>query len=274
MRLRSVVRELVPPALVTWARRLHPEWRYIGTTPSLLDADGWQHPSVVQTQLRKWARWQEIVSSTGPLGVAHEAPNLRTDSIPAHNILLTFAFVVTRASRNRSTLSVLDWGGGLGHYHSVARALLPDLELHYTVMELPTTVQAGKSLPSDAHFVDSTNELVADGFDLVVASGSIQFVPDWQSLLGSLARAAREYLYIARLPVVSHAPSYIAAQRAHRYGYETEYRGWCLNRDEVLRTVHAAGAQLVREFALEEHPFIAGAPEQPTSAGYLFRKAR
>jgi hypothetical protein len=94
---------------------------------------------------------------------------------------------------------------------------------------------------------------------------------DWQNLLQRLAGAARDYLYIAHLPSVQQAPSFVFVQRPYQYGYNTEYLAWCLNRTEFLRTAECTGLALVREFVYGHRPFIHGAPEQNMYRGYLFR---
>ena len=76
-----------------------------------------------------------------------------------------------------------------------------------------------------------------------------------------------------RLPSVLHANSYAFVQRPYVYGYNTEYLGWCLNRDEFLQQASSAGMRLVREFVTGEQPFIDNAPEQCLYRGFLFEPA-
>ncbi len=269
-RLRGVIRRLLPPVVVALARRIRPEWRYAGASAPAIKSSDWQHPSIADTQVRKWPRWLEMTASSGPLGIAFEAPVLTADNIAAHNLALTFGYVLGVAARGRETIAILDWGGGIGHYHALARTLFPDLSLSYTVADLAPAIAAGRTVNPDVRFLDAGQPLPTEGYDLVFASGSIQYSADWMDLVRTLARHAQAYLFLTRLPVVNSAPSFVAAQRAHRYGYATEYRGWCLNRHELLATVSGAGGRLLREFVADELPYLMGAPEQPVSAGFLF----
>ena len=47
--------------------------------------------------------------------------------------------------------------------------------------------------------------------------------------------------YVTRLPIALDAPSFVVLQRAGAYGYETEYLGWVVNRDELLDAAFRTG---------------------------------
>ena len=60
-------------------------------------------------------------------------------------------------------------------------------------------------------------------------------------------------------------------QRAYRYGYATEFLGWCLNRSEFLEyATRTLGLRLEREFLVDERVEPVGAPESAQFAGFLF----
>ncbi len=109
-------------------------------------------------------------------------------------------------------------------------------------------------------------------YDFVLASSSLHYSPDWLAMLGALARATAEHIFITRLPIVQEADSYVFVQRPYRYGYDTEYLGWCLNRKQFLDGAQAAGLALVREFIIGEQPIIHGAPGPCEYRGFLFRQ--
>ena len=107
---------------------------------------------------------------------------------------MTFGYVLARAAWNRKHLSMLDWGGGIGHYCLYAQALLPDLELDYHCRDLPNLVRAGRSTLPSATFYADEGEALARQYDLVVASSSLHYSPDWRLVLGRLAAATTGYL--------------------------------------------------------------------------------
>ena len=62
-------------------------------------------------------------------------------------------------------------------------------------------------------------------------------------------------------------------QRPYKYGYDTEYIGWCVNKKEFFDVAKKAGAILVRTFfcADADNIIITNAPEQARYQGFLFK---
>jgi putative methyltransferase (TIGR04325 family) len=278
MALAPLAKQLLPPVAVSLARRLRyardTEWEYLRDGWRAPQSAGWSDPSIAATQRRKWAGFVATVNGRGPLGIAHEATDMTGRDPRAHNVLITFGYVLARAARNRATVSVLDWGGGIGHYAVIARALLPEATIAYTVKDVPDLCAAGRTSLPDVTFESDDDVCLARSYDLVFASGSIHYEQDWGRLLSRLARSSRSWTYITRLPLVTRVPSFVTRQRPHRYGYETEYISWVLNRQEFLGQATAAGLSLEREFLLDERPYVPGAPEQFVHSSFLFRPAR
>jgi putative methyltransferase (TIGR04325 family) len=244
-----------------------PEWEFVPEGWSY-PVRGWDAEAVADAYARKWQDYLAAIEAPKPLGVHHETAEVLTGDAGAHNMLLTFAYVLAFAPRERNRLSVLDWGGGFGHYHALARSVLPDLQLDWHVKETSPVAARGRGLNAEVAFHDSDSALDRR-YDLVVASSSLQYAEDWRALLERLANAAENYLYVARVPVSLHAPSFVVLQRPYVHGYETEYLGWVLNRDELL----AAAPPLAREFLLDARFSAAGAPEDPVDhRSFLFTK--
>jgi putative methyltransferase (TIGR04325 family) len=252
-----------------------PEWEYV---PEGWDRQvgGWDAGSVAGAYLAKWPEWVEALQGAGPLGVYHEAragEPIARDDIAAHNMLLSFAYVLARAAHGRDQISVLDWGGGLGHYAVLARAALPEMTFDWHCRETASVARAGESVNPDVVFHDDDSCLEAR-YDLVFASGSLQYAVDWKQQLAKLGAAARRFLYVTRLPVALSSPSFVVLQRAHAYGYATEYLGWVIAREELLAAAAAARLELERELLLDAWLSAAGAPEEPIGhRGFLFRPA-
>ena len=55
-----------------------------------------------------------------------------------------FGYVLALATRHQSKISVLDYGGSLGDYYWLGRALVPGVDLEYHCKELPRVVEAGR----------------------------------------------------------------------------------------------------------------------------------
>jgi len=289
--VRGLTKTLLPPVLAASFRRLR-KHRQVACPPSDGHGPGWEyvpegwyyqtvHPEVrgwdvqeiADTYARKWPLFLKAVQGTGPLGVAHESDLTSQTAIVAHNQVMTFAYVLATAAVGRERLTLLDWGGGVGHYHLFAQALFPRLRVDYCCRDLPGVVVRGRELLPGPEFVCDDSCLDAQ-YDLVMASGSLHYSEDWRRLLGNLARATREYLFVTSVPTIQLVDSFVFVQRPYAYGYNTEYLGWCVNRQEMLGAAASVGLDLVREFVVGYAPVIQGAPEQNEYRGYLFERAR
>ena len=246
-----------------------PEWEYVPEGWAR-PVPGWDVESVVAEETRKWHEFVAAASTRDPLAFDYEARELDRSSYPAHNTILSFGYVLALAARDRDRLSLLDWGGGIGHYRVLAEQLLPDTAIDYTCKDMPRLADAGRRLHPDAEF--TSDEAVLDRtFDVVLASASLQYAEDWRGLLERFARASHGYVYVARLPMALASPSHVVVQRAHAHGYATEYLGWVLNRNEFLSGAADSSLTLDREFLVSAWFDADGAPERPTGhRSFLF----
>ncbi len=235
---------------------------------------GWDGGAVAEAYSTKWPEWVAALEGTAPLGVYHEAragEPLTRDDVAAHNMLVSFAYVLARAAHGKARLSVLDWGGGLAHYAVLARATLPEVELDWHCREVPSVAERGAVVNPEVTFHADDGCLDAS-YDLVLASGSLQYVLDWGALLARLGSAAKDFLLVTRLPIAMETTSFVVLQRAAAYGYATEYLGWVVSRGELLAAATHAGLALERELLLDAWTAPAGAPESPIGhRGFLFR---
>lgn len=251
------------------------EWEYVPDGWARERADGagagWDVESVARMYAERWPAFIERLQGTDPVGALHVVPiggAIPREDVISHNMAMVFAYALALSARRTDALSILDWGGALGHYHALARALVPDLELDYHCRELPAVCQRGRAISPEVTFHED-DACLRRNYDLVLASGAIQYVEDWAALLTRLARAADRYLLITKVPVTD-AASFVTLQRPHEYGYDTEYLGWALNREEVRTAAKPAGLELVREFFLAATLDIPRAPGTIHHAGFLF----
>jgi putative methyltransferase (TIGR04325 family) len=178
---------------------------------------------------------------------------------------VTFGYVLALAARHKDKLSVIDYGGNLGEYYWIGKALVPGIELDYHCKELPAITAAGRQLVPEATW--HTDDTCFDAsYDVVMFSGSLQYVPEWKDVLHRAAHATQGYLLLSDIPSVRDVPTHVITQRS---GGVTHLQ-YLLNRSEIDDTVQRAGLRLVREFTMSSHPPVADAPEQPMSAGLLF----
>ncbi len=249
------------------------EWEYVPEGFARV-LDGWDGGSVGEAYAEKWPEWVEALRAPAPLGIYHESVSgvpLAREDLGAHNMLLSFAYVLARAAYGRERLHVLDWGGGLGHYEPLARSVMPEVELDWHCREVPGVVRAGERVNPDVTF-HTGDDCLQRTYDLVLVSGSLQYEVEWQSRVGRLAAATTGYLLVTRLPIALHVPSFVILQRAYAYGYATEYAGWVISREELLAIADDSGLRLERELLLDATLAGIGAPEEPIlHRGFLFR---
>jgi len=184
-----------------------------------------------------------------------------------HNGFMTFGYVLALAARQKGTLKILDYGGSLGTFYFISRALIPDVTLEYHCKELAEVARAGQEMSSEViwHTDDSCFD---EQYDLVMFSGSLQYVRDWQVVLRKASQATRAYLFLWAVPVVERAAAYVALQR-HAGALMLHQQ---FNKAELLAAIDGTGLSLIREFWLEDPPRIADAPEQPSFYGCLLKR--
>lgn len=259
-----------------------PEWEFVpeGFARTRVAGEqaavGWSAKEVASAYREKWPEFLEAVQGEGALGVGHEVPTgapIERNDVLAQNAVLAFAYALARSRNGSGPISVLDHGGALGHYYVLARRLFPELELDYHCRELPAVCATGREVLPEVTFHD-TDVCFERDYDLVLASGSLQYEEDWRRLLRRLAGASRGWTFLTRVPIVSAHASFVVLQRAHAYGYATEYLGWVLSREELLRATSDSGLRLERELVLLPGLPVEGAPEAFIHAGFLFRPDR
>jgi putative methyltransferase (TIGR04325 family) len=291
--VRTAARNLLPPVLWSGLRRLRtalpgatrPQWEYVpeGWARARTDPDvkGWNVAAVAERHRLLWPLWTRALAGNGTLGVDFWRP-LRTQdydarSVPAdlpwaHNAAMSYAYVLSLTARHKDRLSILDLGGGVGQFSPLTSALLPEVEIDYHVVDTPALCSLGRELNPELHFYDDES-WQGRQYDLVLASGALQCTEHWQGTLQALAKATAGHLFVTRIPIVFRSRTFVVLQRAEDYGFETEFLGWFVNRDEFLACATEVGLELVREFVMLDHTPAEGAPEQATYRGFLFKPA-
>jgi len=234
--------------------------------------DGWVHESILRTQLDKWPDFLRSVAGHRALGQSHEAAAGAAADYATHNTIMSFGYALGRVVGRREAVSVLDWGGGLGHYYVYARALFPDLKLEYVIKDFTGFCEAGRRLLPDAKYLSEESEALSRSYDFVFASSSLPYTRDLYGLLGRLCDSAADWLMITRTPMIEHHDDFVVVQRPYMYGYMTEYAGWFINRRRLVEFVTARGFRLEREFLVAEEPNVSNAPERAFVRGLLFRR--
>jgi putative methyltransferase (TIGR04325 family) len=276
---RDLIRFWLSPGLIRIGQRVvglfrPPALVYIpeGWNSSLASREnaGWNVSNVAAAEEGKWRTFMENCKGTGPLGFSHESSDLTVvRNLSFHNINMTYAYVLALAAQGKSSLTMLDWGGALGHYYLVGKALLPDLKIDFHCKEVPLMAEVGRRLNPDVHWY-SDESCLTRKYDLIMMNGSLQYIQDWTAALGRIASSVVDYLFLARVPVVQRHPGYVAVQRV--YGRKMLHPQ--INQGVFLEVVQGLGFSIAREFIVGDRPYVKGAPEQCELRSWLFKRER
>ena len=278
MILQRVAKNFTPQKLAKFfrktvlGRRELPAWEYMGKRwRSAADARGWNVPSVLEVYKSNWPQFLKSVRPPEPLALGDGTLSPTDIHWMTHHNYVIYAYVLSLAARKKERLRLLDWGGGIGQYYVLSQALLPGVEIEYVCKDVPVLCAHGRTLFPEAVFVEDEREIVGQKFDLVLASGALQFSEDWRGVAALLASLTGSYLFLTRLPVVQRGDSFVVVQRPYALGYGTEYLCWFLNRREVMEHMANQRLRLVREFLGQERPKVRNAPEQGEYRGFLYQ---
>lgn len=143
--------------------------------------------------------------------------------------------------------SVFDWGGHIGvSYYTYAKYLeFPD-SLHWRVGDVPQIIKVGAefALARSARALSFTSDIAdADGFDLLLANGVLQFIekPLHQSL--QALKQAPRHLIVNKLPVYD-GPTFVTLENTVH-----SYNPYCIrNRAGFVDSIVSQGYSLVDEW--------------------------
>jgi putative methyltransferase (TIGR04325 family) len=281
--MNLLIKDLTPPLIWRGLRQVKKyfdrqkniEWEYIPEGWKAAEDNpkikGWNVESVLEAYQANWSTFLKNIEGTLPFGISPESNSTERDNVMFQNIIMTYAYALLLASRNKERISILDWGGGIGHYYLISQKLIPNLKIDYHCKDVPILADHGKILFPEANFY-MDDSCLEQQYDLVLVSASLQYSQDWEKAVIALSHATKKYLFINRLPIVETKDAFVMVQRPYEYGYDTEYLGWCFNKQDLISLATSLSLKLVREFVAQESPFVHNAPEQPKYYGFLFSR--
>lgn len=274
------IKSLLPPILLKFITNnlgyfnLAP-WEYVKEGFDYpINSQGWNLEQIAELQFQKWPEYSKRIFSTGGFGINHESEMALGNAPFFHNLLVSFAYVITLSANKKKNVNFLDWGGGIGHYGLLANEILKPLDLHlnYYCYDFEVFGKVGQKLNLGYNFFSNTDQYLNVEFDLIMASSSIWYEKNWKDGVDHLCKYQTQYLYITRMIFIAKEQSYVAIQRPKSMGYKTEYLFWIINKYDFIDYLLSKGFKLLREFEFGETLPIFKAPEQGTFSGFLFIK--
>ncbi len=155
---------------------------------------------------------------------------------------------------------VLDFGGGLGeHYFSLKRWL--GKPLTWTVVETEPLVAAGsRHLTEDGlRFASDLLSVRDRNYQVVLASGVLQYLPEPRLRLRELSELATPYLVLDRLPLMDVERDRLTIQKADPTLFRASFPAWFLSERAWRKTLADAGWSVLLEWDVrEDAPFLDG----------------
>ena len=161
------------------------------------------------------------------------------ESAIVHHYLLPG--VVAALARPEKTLSILDFGGGMGSNFLTLRAVLgPNQHVRYMVVELENVCEAARGLLADFDEISFETALPdAGSFDLVHSGSALQYIEDWRGLLTRLAGYGASSLLFSDA-MVGTIKTYVSTQLYYGAAIPT----WFWSIDEFIDAVERHGYKL------------------------------
>ena len=277
----ELIKNITPPILLNLYKKysgyfVKPLWEYLPNGfNTKIRSDGWDVQSIVDLQVSKWNNFASSINSIKPLGINHESNyQNKHDDLIAHNTIYSYSYVLMLAFVNKDSINILDWGGGIGHYGLISESLSLNKKnnLKYHCYDLEKFCIAGKKISPNYIFYNSKDLALSKKYDLILVSSSLWYEKDWKKIFLDLSKSTSNYLYITRMIFITRKPSYVAIQRPHVFGYNTEYMCWILNESEFIEYAVSIGLELIRETYIGPGYPIFKAPENGDYKGFIFKK--
>lgn len=148
--------------------------------------------------------------------------------------------------RDRSRVSILDFGGGLGIAFLTLLESIPGIDqcLRYDIVEMPAVCEDARSLYHGRAIRPVFHDLLPPAesarFDVVFSASALQYVEDWRGLLAHLAGYEANWILLSDV-FAGKVRTFASVQNY----YESTIPHWFLNIEELLGRMRECGYSLV-----------------------------
>ena len=193
-------------------------------------------------------------------------------NVPQYHAL--FSLLLASFSQLDRPVRVLDFGGGMGiGFANVRRCMAEGMQLDYLIVDNEESCERGRRLLKDFSSVRFMSELPrdAESVDVMVLSGVLQFVEEYEKLLNDLSVYKPLHWLFSFLPA-GEIPMFASAQ-LNVPGSVLPV--WFFNVNELVQKIEALGYQLVFKSALDRVFDMSNFPlthQLPRQCNLLFRR--
>jgi putative methyltransferase (TIGR04325 family) len=151
---------------------------------------------------------------------------------------------------------IIDFGGGLGGNYLANQSLLDKKNITYIIIEQSSFVNQGKLIANEFNlpiqFIESIWEFPVKNVKILVCSGVLQYVEDWQNVVSDLLACKPQYILVDRMPLTDSPTSILVQENEGYYNPKVSYPVRILNREEFLREFE--GYTIIKEWESDFDP--------------------
>ena len=202
----------------------------------------------------RWIQTQQLL-------VREQLRRLSTHQLMAQDYPLSV--MVGMLLPQHKTLSILDFGGGMGQLYLTLLSALPEAveKIRYHVVDGKASID---NRPHDLNqfshlfFYDNTNEIDESKIEVIHIGSTLQYIENWQDLLNFLNKRFKPNYYVFSDTMVGEVPNFVSHQQYYdkkipvqflneqlfmqfmlqhlklRLLYKTKYQGTILGQNDIF----------------------------------------
>jgi putative methyltransferase (TIGR04325 family) len=268
MKIKSFVKEFIPPIFWKIYRNNQSEYGFFGNYPTweeaMKDAEGYDKDIILETVKNSLLQVKE--------GKAiYERDSVLFDKIEYSFPVLTMLLKV--ALENQGKLSVLDFGGSLGSHYFQYRKFLADVtELQWSIVEQSKFVQCGQEFFANDElkfYYDIDRCLQERNPQLILLSGVLQCLEKPYEMLEYILSYKFAYVVLDITAFFEHSQEdKLTVQKVPPTIYTASYPAWILNKEKCLQ-YFGSQYELIAEFDSLFSPDLK--KHQASLKGFIFQ---
>ncbi len=175
------------------------------------------------------------------------------------------------ASSNKNSLSVLDFGGGLGSSYFQNRNFLSNLSsVDWNIVEQVSFVNVGneKIKLNGLHFYSSIDKCILNCHpNAILLSSVLQYIDNYQAIINGVTKTGAEFIIIDRTPFLKKGSiEKIFIQKVPDWIYQASYPCRFFVENDFIKLFESRGY-----FLLESFESIDNLDDRAEWRGYIFR---
>jgi putative methyltransferase (TIGR04325 family) len=240
----KIIRSFIPPILNDYIASR--KWSFEGNFNSFEEASkrckGYSDKETVDEIKKKFIETRKTKSKKNTL-------------LDPYDQQILSAFFITLGTLDKRDLRVLDLGGGFGaHYYQLKIAAGKKLNLFWDVVETTTLTKEARKLNmnDDLNFYDNIDPLLHKNYDIILTSGTLQYLPDPDDMFLKLRNINHSFLIINRFPIIEEASDRLTIQSVPKSYYSASFPSWFFSNDKWIAAFETGHNINFRWFSMSE----------------------